>query len=232
MRFVLLFLLAVIPAAAETSFEAAWKKPLLRDKDGVLSVSERGIGFQLRGADKPERFWTFVDIKHFDRLSATEVEISSYLDAGWKLGADRRYRFVLKQGEFSDALHAEVVSRIGKPATDRVTEIPEGVQLELPAKHLKRRGSSQGTLYFTPGWIVYSTTTPKRSRAWRLDRDVDTVFSSDPFGFEVHVFDGASGVVRQPTVYRFALKLPLEATFYRRLKLQLYELGREQARLR
>ncbi len=224
-----LFLLASTAGAAQTSFEVKWKKALRPDQAGTLRIGEHGLAFQPSGKKARERSWTYADIQHFDRLGPTEVEVRSYEDSAWRFGQDRRYRFVLQDGEIDDRLHEKVVLRVGKPATDRVAPPPVGAELELPVKHLKRRGSSQGTLYVTPERIVYSTPTPKRSREWTLDRDVEAVWSSDRYRLEVHVFDGREGYVRQPTVYRFALKRPLDGEFYRRLKMKLYDLERARA---
>ena len=227
---VLLVLTAV--ALGETSFDVKWKKALRPDKRGVLRIDDSGLAFRPSGKGEPERAWEYTDIQHFDRLSLTEIEILSYEDSAWRLGLDRRYRFVLDQGEFDDASFAEIVSRIGKPATDRVVAPLEGAELEIPAKRLRLRGGTHGTLYVTRERIVYSSTSPKDSRDWRLDRDVDSVWSSDPYRFEVHVHDGREGYGRQPSTYRFALKRPLDRTLYERLKMQLYELDRTTTPLR
>lgn len=232
MTLLTLILITAAAGLAETSFEAIWKKPLLPDKGGVLRIGERGIVFRTNGENKQERTWTYVDIQHFERISNTEVTIQSYEDSAWRLGRDRRYHFALRDAELRDELYEHVVSRIGKPATDHVAELPTAVELELPVKRLTRRGSSQGTLYVTPDRIVYSSPVAKQSRTWMLDRDVDTVWSSDPYRLEVHVFDRSEGFVRQPKVYRFALKSPLDAGFYRLLKMRLYALGRHRDDLR
>lgn len=232
MTLITLILITATLGLAETSFEVVWRKPLLPDKAGVLRVGEQGITFRVHGDEKTERAWTYTDIQHIDRLSQTEVVIRSYEDSAWKLGRDRRYRFALRGAKFRDELYEHVVSLIDKPATDRIAKLPSDVELEVPVKRLSRVGTSHGTLYVTPDRIVYSSPSPKQSRTWLLDRDVDTVWSSDPYRLEVHAFDGSAGFVRQPRVYRFALKRPLDTGFYRRLKMKLYSLGRERGDLR
>ena len=219
-------------AAAETVFEVRWKKAVRPDQRGVLRIDDAGLAFRPSGKEDAERSWVYADIQHFDRLSLTEIEVLSYEDSAWRLGLDRRYRFVLEEGEFDDGTYSAIVSKIGKPATDRVASLPTGAELELPAKHLKLRGSSHGTLFVTPERIVYASATPRRSREWRLDRDVVSVWSSDPYRLEVHVHDGRAGYGRQPTPYRFALKRPLDRPFYHRLKMRLYGLERERDALR
>ena len=232
MRHLLLLLVAAATASAEASFEAVWKKALRPDRGGVLRISDGGVSFQPSAKAGRERIWPYTDIQHFDRLSATEIEIRSYEDSPWRLGLDRRYRFVLTSAELSDDLHSEIVRLVGKPATNRVVAPPDAAELELPVKHLKHLGSSHGTLFFTAERIVYSSLQPKRSREWTMDRDVDAVWSSDPYRLEVHAYDGRDSYVRQPTVYKFALKRPLNREFYERLKMRLYDLERRQAALR
>ncbi len=227
MRLAVLLVLTASLGAAETSLEVKWKKAFRADQAGTLRITADGLEFRPGGKNAPERRWAYVDIQHFDRIDKAEVEIRSYEDSPWRMGRDRRYRFAVLAGEFGDALLEQVVSRIGKPATDRVAATVPGAELELPAKHLRRWGSSQGVLFVDAERIVYASPSPRRSRAWLLGRDVDAVWSSDPFRLEVHAFDGRDGYLRQPSVYRFALKRPLDREAYRRLKMKIYELGRE-----
>ena len=229
MRLAVLLALTAVLGAAETSLEVKWKKVLRSDQAGTLRITADGLAFRPSGKNALERRWTYADIQHFDRIDKAEVEIRSYEDSQWRMGRDRRYRFAVLAGEFGDDLLEQVVSRIGKPATNRVAATVPGAELELPAKHLKRWGSSQGVLFVDAERIVYASPSPRRSREWLLGRDVDAIWSSDPFRLEVHVFDGRDGYLRQPNVYRFALKRPLDRESYRRLKMKIYELGREQS---
>ena len=57
------------------------------------------------------------------------------------------------------------------------------------------------------------------------------VWSSEPYRLEVHVYEGAGGAFRKPTVYKFALKSPLNGDFYRRLNLRLYAVDRERSQM-
>ena len=227
MRLAVLLALTAMLGAAETSLEVKWKKAFRADQAGTLRITADGLEFRPGGKNAPERSWAYADIQHFDRIDKAEVEIRSYEDSQWRMGRDRRYRFAVLAGEFGDDLLEQVVSRIGKPATNRVAATVPGAELELPAKHLRRWGSSQGVLFVDAERIVYASPSPRRSREWLLGRDVDAIWSSDPFRLEVHAFDGRDGYLRQPSVYRFALKRPLDREAYRRLKLKIYELGRE-----
>ena len=229
MRLMLLLALTALLGAAEMSLEVKWKRAVRPDRTGTLRIHAEGLSFQPNADDAREHRWAYTDIQHFDRIDKAEVEIRSYEDSAWRMGRDRRYRFAVLEGEFGDGLYDQVVSRIGKPATNRVAAAVSGAALELPVKHLKRWGGSEGVLYVGEERIVYSSPAPKRSREWHLGRDVDAIWSSDPFRLEVHVFDGKDGYLRQPSVYRFALKRPMDRETYMRLKLKLYELNRERS---
>ena len=227
MRLMLLLALTTTLGAADVSLEVKWKRSVRSDRSGTLSVDAGGLAFRSHAKNAREHKWSYADIQHFDRIDEAEVEIRSYEDSAWRMGRDRRYRFAVLEGEFGDALYQQVVSRIGKPATNRVTAAISEAALEIPVKHLKRWGSSEGVLYVGEERIVYSSPVARKSREWRLGRDVDAIWSSDPFRLELHVFDGKDGYLRQPSVYRFALKRPMDRETYMRLKLKIYELDRQ-----
>lgn len=226
MRLTLLLALTTTLGAADVSLEVKWKRAVRSDRSGTLSVNAGGLAFQPHAKNARELKWSYADIQHIDRIDKAEVEIRSYEDSTWRMGRDRRYRFAVLEGEFGDALYQQVVSRIGKPATNRVTAAISEAALEIQVKHLKRWGSSEGVLYVGEERIVYSSPVARKSREWRLGRDVDAIWSSDPFRLELHVFDGKDGYLRQPSVYRFALKRPMDRETYTRLKMKIYELDR------
>jgi hypothetical protein len=225
MKVLVLFLLTITLVFGQAEFEAVRKKPLWLDQTGVVRIDDSGISFAANGEDAA-RTWKYEDIQHLDRISPTEFTLLSYEDVAWKLGRDRTYRFELTTQEFSDQLFETVAARIGKPATDRVTERPAVVEQQILAKHLKTFGGSEGTLYFSPERIVYSTDAQEQAREWLLDRDIQSVWSSDPYRLEIHVYEANPRAFRKPQVYKFALKQPLNPEVYRRFKLALYELAR------
>ena len=210
-------------------FEVVRKKPLWLDQKGTLRIEKSEVCFAPAGDDEEARCWAYAtDIQHLDRVSPTELALLSYEDVAWKLGRDRFYRFELEGGELSDALFTEMAARVGRPVTDRVP--PEALEAEsgLPAKHLKTFGGSEGSIYFSPERIVYRTDAEGESREWRLDREVASVWASDPYRIEIHAYEGNPGAFREPERYKFALKKPLDPEIYRRLKLRLYEIERER----
>ena len=228
MKTLALFLFAIVAGAAPLEFEAVRKKPYWKDQQGVVSIGDSAVCFVAGAKGAERRCWTYRDIQHLNRVSPTEFSLLSYEDVAWKLGRDRTYRFELTSGELSDALFNEITARIGRPATDRVAGKPAEVERELAVKRLETFGGSEGALYLTPERIVYLAQGEKRSRSWLLARDVESVWSSEPYRLEIHVHEGAAGSFRKPRVYKFALKEPLDAEFYRRLKLRLYEIDRQR----
>ena len=224
MKLVILLLLALRLGGGETLFEAKWKKPFQRDMDGTLSIHAGGIAFRPAKEGKGALEWSFEDMQHFDRVSATEIAIQSYLDSVVHLGRDRWYRFALVGNTFSDELHASIVKRIGKPTTDRVAREPADAEVAIPAKHVRLLRGTQGTLYFTPERIVYASEAHRASRVWQLDRDVESVWSSDPYRLEIHVFGRSEAFARRTDVYRFSLKQPLDTAYYNGLKMKVYSL--------
>ena len=233
MIFVILLLLGPALGAAEISFEAVWKRPLRPDKQGLLRISDASVAFQPHGAEGPDLEWVYEDIQHLDRLSASELALLSY-DEGHRLsfGRDRRYRFSILDGTLSDDIFLQLAKRVGRPATDRTPQVPAVTEFELPVKRLSRFGASQGTLYVTAAAITYVSANARESRHWLIDRDLESVWSADPYRLEVHAFEGREGALRRPKIYRFALKRPLRTERYRQLKMKFFKLERLKERLR
>ena len=240
MKTLILLLLTTGLVSAQTSFEVVHKKHLWFDQKGAIRIDDSGISFQPAGKGKESRTWTYEDIQFLDRVSATEFRLLSYEDVAWKLGLDRRYRFVLPAGAFTDEVFEYVASRMTKPVTNRVVSplgFPEQhperrptrhTEQVLPAKHLTTWGGSEGVLFLSPERIVYRTDARKKSREWLVVREVQSVWSSDPYRLELHVYEDNRGTLRSAKVYKFALKKPLDAEFYRRFKLKLYEVDRRR----
>ncbi len=225
----LLLLLTTGIALADTSLDVVHKKRLWFDQEGSIHFDASGISFQPTGKDEEARSWAYEEIQFFDRMSLTEFRLLTYEDVAWRLGQDRRYRFEITSGEFSDELFAEIEARMGQPLTNRVVTRPKTAEQVLAVKHLTTFGGSEGTLFFTPERIVYATDAKKSSRQWLLTRDVQSVWSVDRYRLEIHVYEDNPGEFRRARVYKFALKQQLDPQFYRRLKLKLYDLERTRS---
>ena len=223
----LLLLLVVLPGllpAAETSFDVIHHKALFADGRGVLSISDEGIRFDAKHADN-SRSWNYLDIQFLDRVSPTELIVLTYEDIRRFAGRDKRYRFRLTSGAIGDDLFSEMTRRLGRPVSNRVFTLSEQeVRLDVSAKHLHRFGGCQGRVLATAGAIYFKSDDKSHSHEWLLDRDVDSVWSADRYQLDVHV-RSPGGPVHPIERFRFLLKEPLDAHWYRRLKLELYELS-------
>jgi hypothetical protein len=228
MKTLILLLLTTGLVVAQTSFEVVHKKSLWFDQKGTVRIDDSGISFQPGGKDEKTRAWAYDDIQFLDRVSSTEFRLLSYEDVAWKLGQDRRYRFVLTSGELTDKVWDYAAARIGTPITDRAGSRPVSAEQELPVKHLTTLGGSEGVLFLSTERIVYQTEARKKSRDWLVTRDVQSVWSADPYRLELHVYEDKRGSFRAAKVYKFALKKPLDAEFYRSFKLRLYEVDRRR----
>ena len=216
-----LFFLASSVASAETAFEVIHKNRFWPDGKGVLRITQEAIEFD--AADKEHsRRWTYRDIRFLDRVGPHEIVLHSYEDVALHLGRDKRYRFLITSGEFTEPEFKRISNKIGKPVANRSFALPPGRHDEIPVKHPHRFGGCEGKLLFTESRIFYEAGNERHSREWVLERDVESVWSADPYHFEVHVHEGGRRRFSRIRIFRFDLKQAIDAEFYRSLKLQLH----------
>ena len=217
----LLLALAAAPLhPADKTFEAAHRKKLLPDRRGLLVIGENAVRFETKDP-RAARRWNYADIQSLDRLSPAELVIVTYENALPFSARGKRYRFSLTSGEIDAALFADAARRLAKPVSNRAFPPPaQDAAFNAGAKHLHRVGGCQGHLVFTADAVRFHSERKAHSREWRLDRDIASVWSADPYRLEIHARSlngGAYGATR----FRFLLKQPLDPQLYRRLKLQL-----------
>ncbi len=222
MRLLILALTAATLLAAE-SFDAVHVRDGWFNGDGTLHITAEGIRYE---AAKPKhsRQWPWLDIQHVDRLTESEIDILTYEDQTKYLGRDKSYRFRLTGGALADEFMARIEKWFGRPVTDRVARDAGAAAYELPVKHLHSLGGCEGELRFVNGAVFYATEHTKDARRWRLDRDVDSVWSAHPYHFEIHVYEKNRREFSHTRIYQFDLKEKLDPKFYRELKLRLYQL--------
>jgi hypothetical protein len=223
--------LAAQTAIAQT-FPVVHKKAFWPDGRGELMVTAGAIEFHAAEKEKNNRRWSYADIQSLDRVNGAELRILTYEDNKWELGRDREYRFILTGGEISDALFETLQARLKKPVTDRVVHAGGASAYEVPVKHLHTFGGCEGRLFFTANTVAYKTPHARDSREWRLDTEVESVWSHDPYHLEIHVYENNRREFSRTRVYAFTLKEPLEGEFYRGLKLKLYGLAQSGEPLR
>jgi hypothetical protein len=224
-RAVLLFVLsAAIQTLAAQTYPVIHQKALWFDGKGEVQFSDDAIEYRASN-EKRSRRWLYQDIQHFDRISKKEFIVLSYEDQRWKLGRDRSYRFIITDGELTDAVFDEISRRLGKPVTNRVVKKSSVEKAyELPVKHLHTFGGCEGDLVFSGNAAYYVTGHAKDAREWKLDRDVESVWAPNRYQVELHVYDNNRREFSQTRVYRFQLKEPLDPEWYHDLKLRLYGL--------
>jgi hypothetical protein len=221
MRFAILLLGFGALLSAET-FSVALVKPLWRDGKGTLEINDQGITYTVNA--KKQMSWKWLDIQYFDRLSRREFVILTYKD-DWKfLGRDKQYHFRITRGELSDALFERIGGRLKRPVTDRV--IPPGIvaSYSIPVKRERTFKGSEGTLEFSNDTIYYVTNDRRDARVWRMDRDIVSVWSDDPYRLEIRAYGNNRRAFSRTATYKFDLKEKLNPEFYRQLKLRLYNL--------
>jgi hypothetical protein len=222
MKYITLLALCAQILGAQT-FQVKRLKRLWWDGAGQVEITQDGIAYNAK-KPKHSRTWKYEDIQYFDRISPKEFVILSYEDIGWQLGRDREYHFVITSGELTDEVFQRIAHRLDKPVTDRVVGEVGGVEYEIPVKHLHTLGGCEGELIFTGNSIYYATKHKEDAREWLVARDVQSVWSMNPYELEIHVYDNNRREFSQSRIYKFALKRPLNAEFYRALKLRLYNL--------
>ncbi len=215
--------IAIATIAAGQTLSVTEQKPLWRDGHGQVEITRDGIRYTADD-EKDSRDWSWLDIQYFDRISPTEFVILTYEDQKSRLGRDREYHFKVDEGELTDASFATISARLQRPVTDRVIPRTTNASYSIPVKHLHAFGGCEGELEFAKNAIYYRTDNEKDAREWQLDRDVESVWSTDPYHLEIFVYDNNRREFSRTRVYRFDLKERLDPAFYRSLKMKLLHL--------
>jgi hypothetical protein len=222
MKYLLMLLFLAQPLAAQT-LGVIHEKRLWGDGVGTLEITDEGIRYASKDPDE-SRFWSYQDIQHLDRISERECILLSYEDEGRYLGRDRSYHFIITDGKLTDELFRKISERMTVPVTDRKIPVNVAPKYSIRVKHLHTFGGCEGTLEFTEDSVIYNTGDMKDARVWRLDRDVQSLWSSDRYRMEIRVYENNRREFSSTRAYRFVLKTPLDPGVYRNLKLKLYKL--------
>ncbi len=240
--------LAASAALSAATFPARLEKPLWPDREGTLDIDAEGITFTApvvkRGAEwmglqhvgheldklhnRPHRLaWKWLDIQYFDRISRKEFVVLTYKDDWRFLGRDEQFRFRITRGELSDALFREISRHLERPVTDRVPPGAVRSRYTIPVKREGTFRGSEGELEFVGDDIYFVTKREAGGRTWRLDRDVASVSSDDPYRLEIRVYENNRREFSRTATYKFDLKQKLDPEFYRELELRVYKLEGE-----
>lgn len=221
-----LVLAAASIAPAESTLEVIHEKRLQPDGKGVLTITDEEIRFDAE-KEKHSRCWAYRDIRFLDRVGPTEIVVHTYENARLRLRRDKRYHFVMTTGELTVERFNRISQKIGKPVANRSFAPPEHPDYEIPVKHRHPFGGCQGRLLFTESRIFYQPDDARHGRErreWMLARDVDSVWSADPYHLELHVYEGERRRTGRTRIFRFDLKQKLDEEFLRELKVRLYRL--------
>lgn len=221
MKYAILLLGVGALLSAET-FPVVLVKPLWRDGKGTLEIDDQGVTY--RANAKKRMSWKWLDIQYFDRLSRREFVILTYKD-DWKfLGRDKQFHFRITKGELGDVLFERVCERLKRPVTDRVIPPQVAAAYSIPVKREHTITGSEGVLEFSGDSIYYVTHDRRDARVWRMDRDIVSVWSDDPYRLEIRAYGNNRREFSRTATYKFNLKEKLDPEFYRQLKLRLYHL--------
>lgn len=222
MKFLLMLLFLAQPLMAQT-FTVTHEKKLWRDGRGKIEVTNDGISYSTEKKED-SRQWKYEDIQYFDRISQKEFILLSYEDSRMLFGRDKAYHFKITDGELSDDLFLEISEKMNRPVTNR--QLPDNVIMhyQIPVKHTHTFGGCEGVLQFAEESIHYNTNHKKDARAWKLGRDIQSIWSMDRYQLEIHVYENNRREFSRTRIYNFVLKEPLDPDVYMKMKLKLYDL--------
>lgn len=179
------------------------KKPL----SGTLIIDSEGVEFR---SAKLSRRWSFLDIHTFD-LSKRDFTLTTYENRQWHEPGERRFKFTLAEA-IPPSVAAILQERVGRPSRNGAPDATDPAIAEIPARHPKRFGGSNGTLRLRDSGIDYVTSDGRDSRTWRWS-DIQTIANPDPYSFRITAYCEIS---------EFELKQPLSRELFDELWTRLY----------
>jgi hypothetical protein len=221
-RFVILFiaLLAIAPAgAAELSYEVRHHRAL-KDHPGVLTINEKGVGYQQVLSEKQRKKhpkkapklesvqFDYQDIQEL-WVSADKLLLMTYKDRKWLLGVDKEFEFFLSTGKSFEAAYTLLKNKLDRRFVAALADTQPGMLWELPVKLLGTIQGSEGVLQVGPDRIVYKTDRPRQSRTWRY-QDIENVSTSDRYQLTLTTYERAKTHYGSMKGFNFQLKQPLD----------------------
>jgi hypothetical protein len=185
---------------------------LIRGCEGELIFGADGVEFAA-GDKRHSRSWSYEDIQQIGLLSPTRASILTYEDNRWELGKDRIFRFTILKGQITASDWGILQARAGKPLVAAVFPIGIPSRYQIPAKHLRGFGGSEGMLEFSDEYIVYKTAAKEDSRIWRYE-DISSVGTTGPYQLRLTSMDRAQGEFGGDRNFVFQLKRRLDAQAY------------------
>ena len=212
----LVALLAIAPVgAAELSYEVRHHR-LLENHAGVLTIGEKGVGYQQVLSDGKGRKHPKLESVQFDYQDIQELWVSldklvlvTYKDRKWLLGVDKEFEFFLPKGQSFDAAYTMLKDKLDRRFVAAVADSQPGMLWEIPVKLLGTIQGSEGILQVGSDRIVYKTDRPRQSRTWRY-QDIENVSTSDRYQLTITTYERAKSHYGSTKGFNFQLKQPLE----------------------
>lgn len=205
-------LAAALSQAAEFRYEALHDH-LRKSGPGTLIIDDKGVAFEEQTGKHVWR-WSYDDIQQL-RLSAGKLDVLTYRDNKWKLGADRAYEFRVAGGRLQEVLPF-LKTRLDQRFVAALDDPGLNAIWEIPVKHRLRFGGSEGRLRFGEEGVVYSTEKRNQSRTWRWE-DIENISSSGPFELTITTFERARSHYGDRKGFNFQLKQRLDEARYNRV---------------
>jgi hypothetical protein len=216
----LVALVAIVPAGAtELSYEVRHHRAL-KNHEGVLTISESGIGYQRtlpagkRSANEkkaPKLESVQFDYQDIQELwvSPDRLRLVTYKDRKWLLGVDKEFEFFLPKGKTFDSAYTMLKDKLDRRFVAAVADPQPDVLWELPAKLLGTIQGSEGVLQVAQDRVVYKTGRPRQSRTWRL-QDIENVSTSGRYQLTLTTYERARTQYGSMKGFNFQLKQPLD----------------------
>ena len=198
--------------AAEVKFEVRHEH-LRKGCMGTLMLTDEGVSFS--GPKKHVWSWKYADIQQLT-LAPRRIEVLTYKENRWKLGADREYEF---RGEVPRELYGFLRAKLDQRFVAEVADVGSG-GWSLPVKRLGRVRGTEGVLRFGPESVVYETPAKDGSRSWRY-QDIAGISSSSPFQLTITSFERAKSHYGDRKGFNFQLKAALDEARYNQLWLDI-----------
>lgn len=216
----LIALVAIAPAwAAELTFDVRHNRAL-KDHPGVLTINEKGVGYQQvipegkrkKHTKKPPKLesvqFDYQDIQEL-WVSPDKLVLVTYHDRKWFLGVDKEFEFFLPKGKSFDAAYTVLKDKLDRRFVAAIADSKTGLVWELPVKLLGVMRGSDGVLQVGADRIVFKTDRPRQSRTWRY-QDIENVSTSDRYQLTLTTYERAKTHYGSMKGFNFQLKQPLD----------------------
>ena len=159
---------------------------LRKSAPGVLVFTGTGVSFEEPGKKaEHSRQWTYEDIQRLE-LTPSRLRILTYEDRPKLLGRDREYTFERLPGNMAAELYPVLTRRLDQRFIAGVADKSVTAMWSVPAKMLRGRSGSNGTLTVAAAHIVFDS--PGESRTWRYS-DITGVTSENPLELTIASLD-------------------------------------------